>query len=416
MQRYDLVIIGGGMVGASLAAAVLPVAEELGLRIALVEAQPLPPAATGKPVYTPSYDARSTALAQGVRTLYRRMGIWPALEAHLTPIETIHVSERGRFGTTRLRAQEESVPALGYVVENHWLGQVLIRHLQAHQGRCLELISPAEVKALEPLQQGQRVHLSQAGEEQVLEADLVVMADGGRSALRERIGIHYEETTYGQHALVANVSLDRPHRNIAYERFTAGGPIALLPGESLQGKARCGLVWTLADEALDEVLELDDAAFLARLQQTFGYRAGRFVAVGERFHYPLKLTLAQEQVRTGLVVLGNAAHALHPIAGQGYNLALRGVVALADLIIERRRAGLPLGAIDGLREFVERRHQDQQRTIGFSDYTLKLFTSENSLLRLGRGAGLQLLDVCPVAKTLFARAAMGLDQPAARLR
>ena len=152
------------------------------------------------------------------------------------------------------------------------------------------------------------------------------------------------------------------------------------------------------------------------LGEPFGFRAGRFVAVGERYHYPLKLTLAQEQVRSGLVVLGNAAHALHPIAGQGYNLALRGVVALADLIIERRRAGLPLGDIGCLRDFVEQRHEDQQRTIGFSDLTLRAFTSENSLLRFGRGAGLQLLDICPALKTVFARAAMGLDQPAARLR
>lgn len=414
MQQYDLIIIGGGMVGASLTAALLPTAEELGLRMALIEAQPLP--AAGEAVFSPSYDARSTALAQGVRTLYRRMGIWSALEAHLTPIDQIHVSDRGRFGSTRLQADEEGVPALGYVVENHWLGQVLIRHLQQHAGDRLTLISPAEVEMLVPAAAGNEVRLQTAAGEQRLSAELVVMADGGRSALRERLGIHYREQAYGQHALVANVSLDRPHANVAYERFTEAGPVALLPGESLNGQVRCGLVWTLADAVLDEVLALDDQAFLARLQDTFGYRAGRFTAVGERYHYPLKLTQAEEQVRSGLVVLGNAAHALHPIAGQGYNLALRGVVALADLIIARKRAGLPLGALDGLSEFVEQRRQDQQRTIQFSDRTLKLFTSDNPLLRLGRGLGLQLLDSCPLGKTLFARAAMGLDQPAARLR
>ncbi|MBP0050046.1 2-octaprenyl-6-methoxyphenyl hydroxylase [Marinobacterium sp. AK62] len=416
MQEYDLVIIGGGMVGASLAAALLPVAETLGLRMALVEAQPLPQDGKGEPRFTPSYDARSTALAQGVRTLYRRMGIWDALEQHLTPIQTIHVSEQGRFGTTRLRAEEESVPALGYVVENHWLGQVLISHLQASKSPCLELISPAEVTGLTPVSSGQQVQLQLEGEPRELQAQLVVMADGGRSALRERMGIHYTEQAYGQHALVANVSLDRSHRNVAYERFTPGGPVALLPTESVSGQPRCGLVWTLSDAALEEVLMLDDAAFLERLQATFGYRAGRFVAVGERFHYPLKLALAQEQARSGLVVLGNAAHALHPIAGQGYNLALRGVVALADLILQRQRDGLPLGAIEGLRSFVDQRREDQQRTIGFSDLTLKAFTSDNPLLRMGRAGALQALDICPVAKTLFARAAMGLDQPAARLR
>ncbi|MBA4501615.1 2-octaprenyl-6-methoxyphenyl hydroxylase [Marinobacterium marinum] len=414
MQQYDLIIIGGGMVGASLAAALLPTARDLGLKMALIEAQPLPTA--GAPVFTPSYDARSTALAQGVRTLYRRMGVWSALTEHLTSINSIHVSDRGRFGTTRLQAEDEGVPALGYVVENHWLGRVLISHLQQHAGEQLTLISAAEVDRLVPEAAGNRVRLQTAQGEQWLRAELVVMADGGRSELRQRLGIHYHEQAYDQHALVANVSLDRPHGHIAYERFTESGPLALLPGESLDGRTRCGLVWTLADTLLDEIQALDDQAFLARLQDAFGYRAGRFTAVGERHYYPLKLIRAEEQVRTGLVVLGNAAHALHPIAGQGYNLALRGVVALADLIIARKREGLPLGALEGLSAFVEQRRLDQQRTILFSDRTLKLFASDNPLLRLGRGLGLQLLDSCPAGKTLFARSAMGLDQPAARLR
>lgn len=414
MQQYDLVIIGGGMVGASLACALLPAAKALNLRMALVETQALPQA--GEPVFTPSYDNRSTALAQGVRTLYERMGLWQALQAHLTPIKTIHVSERGRFGTTRLQADDEAVPALGYVVENHWLGQVLNSQLQRNVGEQLTLLAPAEVTALVHGAAGNRLELMVEGERQTLQADLVVMADGGRSSLREQLGIGYSVQSYGQHALVANVSLDRPHQNIAYERFTQDGPLALLPGESMHGRARCGLVWTLNDHELDSILALGDAAFLARLQERFGYRAGRFTAVGERYHYPLKLALAEEQVRAGLVVLGNAAHALHPIAGQGYNLALRGAVALADLIIERKRAGEALGDLAALQGFVEQRRQDQYRTIQFSDRTMKLFTSHNPLLRTLRGGGLQLLDSCPLAKTLFARAAMGLDQPAARLR
>lgn len=414
MQQYDLVIIGGGMVGASLACALLPTARALNLRMALVEAQSLP--AAGEPIFTPSYDNRSTALAQGVRTLYERMGLWQALQAHLTPIKTIHVSERGRFGTTRLQAEDEAVPALGYVVENHWLGQVLNSQMQRSAGERLQLIAPAEVTGLEHRADGNRLQLRIDGQEHTLDASLVVMADGGRSSLREQLGIGYSVQSYDQHALVANVSLDRPHRNIAYERFTQDGPLALLPGEPIDGCSRCGLVWTLNDAELNSVLALDDAAFLARLQERFGYRAGRFVAVGERYHYPLKLALAEEQVRAGLVVLGNAAHALHPIAGQGYNLALRGAVALADLIIERKRAGLALGDLTALQVFVEQRRQDQFRTIQFSDRTMRLFTSHNPLLRTLRGSGLQLLDSCPPAKTLFARAAMGLDQPAARLR
>lgn len=412
--NYDLLIVGGGMVGASLACALLTVAAELELRIAVVEAEPMPK--SGEPVFQPSYDARSTALAYGVRAAFERMGIWSTLARHLTPIEHIHVSDRGHFGAARLDAKREQVPALGYVVENHWLGQVLLSRLRQDGAPWIDFISPAEVVDLENRAEGCRVTVIQDREERELRAGLVVMADGGRSALREKIGIGYRQSSYEQHALVANVSLDRPHRQIAYERFTDTGPIALLPGENLDGQARCGLVWTLPEEQVDEVLALDDRAFLERLQQRFGYRAGRLVRVGERFHYPLKLVLAEEQVRAGLVVLGNAAHALHPIAGQGFNLAFRGVVALADLIIERKREGLPLGELQALQTFEQARRSDQFRTIQFSDRTMKLFTSELSALTLTRDIGLALLDICPLGKTLLARAAMGLDQPAPRLR
>ncbi|GGC09674.1 2-octaprenyl-6-methoxyphenyl hydroxylase [Marinobacterium zhoushanense] len=411
--EYDLLIVGGGMVGASLACALLPVAAELQLRIAVVEAEPMP--AADQPVFQPSYDARSTALAYGVRAAFERMGIWSTLAQHLTAIKHIHVSDRGHFGAARLDAQREQVPALGYVVENHWLGQVLLSRLRQDGAPWIDFISPAEVVDLDNRAEGCTVRVVQGEDERELKAGLVVMADGGRSALREKIGIGYRQSSYEQHALVANVSLDRPHRNIAYERFTDSGPIALLPGEDLDGQARCGLVWTLPEEAVDEVLALDQRAFLDRLQQRFGYRAGRLTRVGERYHYPLKLVVAEEQVRAGLVVLGNAAHALHPIAGQGFNLAFRGVVALADLIIQRHREKLALGELQALQDFEQSRRSDQFRTIGFSDRTMKLFTSSQPALTLTRDIGLALLDICPLGKTLLARAAMGLDHPAPRL-
>lgn len=412
--EYDVVIVGGGMVGASLACALLPVAAELKLKIAVVEAQPMPKA--GTPEYQPSYDARSTALAYGVRAAFERMGIWTTLARHLTPIRHIHVSDRGHFGAARLDADTEQVPALGYVVENHWLGQVLLSQLQQHGQPWIDFLCPAEVASLENRADGSLVKLRIGDEEHLVGCQLVVVADGGRSELREKLGIGYRQSSYEQHALVANVSLDRPHRDIAYERFTDTGPIALLPGSDLEGMARCGLVWTLPEEEIDEVLALDEAEFLALLQQRFGYRAGRFVRVGERYHYPLKLILAEEQVRAGLVVLGNAAHALHPIAGQGFNLAFRGVTALADLIIERHRTGLPLGSLDALQKLESDRRSDQFRTIQFSDRTMKLFTSRQPGLALVRDLGLQLLDACPLGKTLLARAAMGLDVAAPKLR
>jgi len=415
-SHYDVLIVGGGMVGASLACALLPVAAELKLRVAVVETEPLP--APGEPVFQPSYDARSTALALGVRAPFEQMGIWSTLTRHLTPIRHIHVSDRGHFGVTRMDAEREQVPALGYVVENHWLGQVLLSRLQQDGAPWIDFIAPARVLGVENRAEGSRVQLARGAENETstLTAALVVVADGGRSPLREALGIGYRQTSYEQHALVANVSLDRPHRHIAYERFTDSGPIALLPGEDLDAQARCGLVWTLPEEQIDEVVALEENAFLNLLQQRFGYRAGRFTRVGESYHYPLKLVLAEEQVRAGLVVLGNAAHALHPIAGQGFNLAFRGVTALADLIIQRQRDGLALGDLQALQTFEQARRHDQFRTIQFSDRTLKLFTSRQPLLTLARDLGLTALELCPLGKTLLTRAAMGLDQPAPRLQ
>ncbi|WP_409524589.1 2-octaprenyl-6-methoxyphenyl hydroxylase [Nitrincola sp. MINF-07-Sa-05] len=410
--EYDLLIVGGGMVGASLACALLPLARRYQLSIALVEAMPLPEADSR--VFQPSYDARSTALAYGARTFYEQLGIWDELSRHLTAIDRIHVSDKGQFGATRLDAGQEQVEALGYVVENRWLGQVLLGHIRQQGSDLIDFLCPAEVVDMQPCDSGYEVELSAPSSHRI-KAQLVVMADGGRSALRSRMGIGYTEQPYGQHAIVTNLSLDRPHLNIAYERFTDTGPLALLPSETVAGEHRCALVWTLPDEDLAAVSELNDAAFLKRLQRHFGYRAGRFIRVGTRHHYPLKLVQAEEQVRRGLVVLGNAAHALHPIAGQGYNLALRGVVGLVEMIAMQSEQGGALGDLAALQSYEQQRRSDQFRTIEFSDRTMKLFSSHNSLLRLGRAAGLQFMDVCPMAKTLFARAAMGLDMPAMRL-
>lgn len=412
---YDLIIVGGGMVGASLAAALLPQAKALDLSIAIIEAVPLPSMKAAE--FQPSYDARATALAYGSRLIYEQMGVWDALSKGVAPIEQIHVSDKGHFGATRLNASEERVPALGYVIENHWLGQVLLRHIQAHEAADhVEFLCPATVEQVTPYAQQMSLTLKHESSEQQLSAQLVVLADGGRSTLREQLGIAYQETAYGQHAIVANVSPDRDHHGVAYERFTDTGPMALLPLQPQAGIARCGLVWTVSDAQLDDILALDDDAFMAAVQERFGYRAGRFIKVGERASYPLKLTLADEQVRQGLVVLGNAAHALHPIAGQGYNLALRGVVDLADHVIATRKAQQSLGGLSGLQQFYTARMADQQRTIGLSDKTMKLFSTANPALALGRDMGLQLLDICRPAKTLFARGAMGLDIKAPKLK
>jgi len=389
MSRVQLAIIGGGLVGASLALALQEGARQRGWRIVLIEAF-----APGNS-YQPSYDARSSALSYGTRQIYERLGLWPALSARAEPIRQIHVSDRGRFGATRLSAESEGVPALGYVVENAWLGQCLWQALDAEvvEWRC-----PAEVTALQALDDGYRLTLNDGSQ---LDCDLAVLADGGRSGLREQLGIAVKTTPYGQSALIANISTAEAHQGQAFERFTDDGPMALLP----LSENRSALVWTRQGDDAQRLAELPDREFLAELQQVFGYRLGALTQVGARHLYPLSLIEASEQVRPHLVVLGNAAHSLHPIAGQGYNLSLRDTLALAEALLDSPATP---GDFAVLQDYLRRQRLDQQLTVGFSDQVTRLFSTAQPLLVAGRNLGLLGLDLLPPAKHWFARQAMGL--------
>ena len=389
MTRVQLAIIGGGLVGASLALALQEGARQRGWRIVLIE-----PFAPGNS-YQPSYDARSSALSYGTRQIYERLGLWPALSARAEPIRQIHVSDRGRFGATRLSAESEGVPALGYVVENAWLGQCLWQALDAEvvEWRC-----PAEVTALQALGDGYRLTLNDGSQ---LDCDLAVLTDGGRSGLREQLGIAVKTTPYGQSALIANISTAEAHQGQAFERFTDDGPMALLP----LSENRSALVWTRQGSDAQRLAALPDREFLAELQQVFGYRLGALTQVGARHLYPLSLIEASEQVRPHLVVLGNAAHSLHPIAGQGYNLSLRDTLALAEALLDSPATP---GDFTVLQEYLRRQRLDQQLTVGFSDQVTRLFSTAQPLLVAGRNLGLLGLDLLPPAKHWFARQAMGL--------
>ncbi|MHB8820337.1 MAG: 2-octaprenyl-6-methoxyphenyl hydroxylase [Pseudomonadaceae bacterium] len=384
-----LAIVGGGLVGASLALALQDGARARGWRIHLIE--PFQPGHE----YQPSYDARSTALSWGTRLIYQRLGVWPRIAERAEPIRRIHVSERGRFAAARLDAVDEGVEALGYVVENAWIGHCLWRALDE---RVVLRDCPAEVQKLQPTDGGYRLTLADGRE---LDCALAVLADGGRSGLREQLGIHVERRSYGQSALIANVSPARAHDGLAFERFTADGPMALLPVRD----NRCALVWTRPPAEAARLAALPEVQFLAELQQAFGYRLGAFRQVGTRHLYPLALVEAEEQVRAGLVVLGNAAHSLHPIAGQGYNLSLRDVDALSAALLASP-AGL--GDLAVLRGYAERQQRDQLLTVGFSDQVTRLFGDSAALMSTGRGLGLLGLDLLPPAKHWFTRQAMGL--------
>jgi 2-polyprenyl-6-methoxyphenol 4-hydroxylase len=403
---YDIVIVGGGMVGASLACA-LAAGERFG-RVALVEGFPLLER-TGPALYQPSFDARSTALSLSSERFLARLGLWDEVRRHAQPIRQIHVSDRGRFGSTVMDAAQERLGALGYVVENQWLGNVLHDGLRACAN--LTLLAPARVDALRR-RAGRvlvSVKLAHGEEERELDAGLAVIADGARSGLAAALGIVAQQQDYGQQALIANIAHRQPHEGRAFERFTDAGPMAMLPlVDAPDGGARSALVWVQGPDLAGETHALPAAEFLRRLQQRFGYRLGRLLRVGERHLYPLSLTRATEQARAGIVLLGNAAHALHPVAGQGFNLSLRDVAALAETLGQACARGEAPGALAVLERFVARQRADQERTIGFSDALPRIFGSGLLPLAAARDLGLIGLDLLPAARSLLVRHATGL--------
>ena len=405
--NVDIVIAGGGMVGVSLALqldALLP----SDISIVLVEGFRLPdPETSDAAEYHPSFDARSTALSYSSRLIYERMQVWDALQSWLCPIESIHVSSRGRFGSAVMQAQEYDWPALGYVVENAWLGRSLLQAL--YRRDRVQVCSPAKVIAVEASEAGVRLGLD--GPLSQLDAGLLLVADGSDSGLRQQLGVAVSEKSYGQHALVANVSFAEPHRGCAYERFTPDGPLALLPLLPADDANRCALVWTLPPAEAQQLLACPQDEFLQALQARFGYRLGRLQQAGERYTYDLSLLQANEQVRQGVVVMGNAAHALHPVAGQGFNLALRDVAELGRVLCEGLAAGLPVGDLDMLQRYQQRQSADQYKTIQLSDRLPGLFMHQDPLLGLGRDLALAGLDILPGLKREFVRHAAGVAGP-----
>ncbi len=410
--HYDLAIIGGGLVGASLAVLLSARAGDRDLRILLVEASDMHGQAPGG-TSAADLDVRTTALSAGSRDIYEQAGLWPSVAAQAAPIRRVHVSDRGRLGAVRLDAGELGVEALGHVVANRDLGRAL--HTALSDCPAVELLSPARVQSLQPCPQGMR--LIMAGDPaRTLQASLVVMADGGRSGLCEQLGIGFRESHYQQQALVTNVAFSRPHAGVAYERFTEQGPLAVLPLPSRDGEHRGALIWTLPQAEAPDIAETGDAQFLQALQQRFGNRLGFFRRAGTRSLFPLALRQAREQIRPGLVLLGNVAHTLHPVAGQGLNLALRDVQSLAETVVRAVDAGRSPGEMRVLEHYLESRRSDQALTITFSDYMTWLFASRRLRQVWARKFALMSIDLLPPVKTRFARQTMGLaDRQAPRL-
>jgi 2-octaprenyl-6-methoxyphenol hydroxylase len=393
--QYDIVIAGGGMIGASLALALAP----LGLRIAVVEA-----VARGETLQ-PSFDDRSTALSRSTQRMFEAMGLWDDVLPAATPIRRIHVSDRGRFGFCHIDAAEQGVEALGYVVINRVLGEVLQSALV--KSAVVDLLCPARVIDVDVGNDVASVMVRADGEDgRALGCQLLVAADGANSALRPMLGICAKKSDYGQHALIGNLLPGKPIDNCAYERFTEQGPLALLP----VADDRAAFVWTVSSHDAERVLDLDDAAFLGELQEAFGYRLGRLSRVGRRAAYPLTLSKALRLTSERAVLVGNAAHGLHPVAAQGFNLGMRDVAALCDCIADARDAdpAADLGDPDLLARYAKWRRDDQGKLLRLTDGIVRLFGSSSPPLRAARNIGMLGFDVIPGVRSLFARQMMGL--------
>ena len=399
----DVAIIGGGMAGLSLALALSHQCGDDPPRITLIERHPFPQ--QNEPPLQPSFDARATVLSQGSRQIYQTLGLWELLAPWTTAICQIEVSSQGQFGMAHLDCREAGVEAFGHVIENRALGHVLLAATARHPN--ITLLAPAEVTALQPLAAGMRLTLTDQSGPRQLEAALAVIADGGRSGLREALGIAIRRRGYRQHALIANLVTGTPHDGRAFERFTPQGPIALLP----LSEGRSALIWTLPEAEIETLMQCSEADFIARLQRCFGLRMGLIEHVGERHHYPLERVEALEQIRAHLLLLGKAAHTLHPVAGQSFNLSLRDTATLAAVLQRARQQDQPLGALSTLQDYLATRQDDQRQTVALSHQLPRLFGQAPLWLRGGRSLGLLAFDLCLPAKQLFSRFTMGLNPP-----
>ncbi len=392
-SEYDLIIVGGGLVGASLAVTL----QESGLSIAVVERWPL------ADDHQPSYDERTVALTWCARCVFTGMGVWPDIAPDAEPIRDIHISNRGRFGMVHLSHHHSRTPALGYVVPTRVIGRVLMSALHACDG--ITLLCPAEACGLHQTGQKQVLTLIRDGATDRISAPLVVVADGGRSSLLS--GNQLTRTTYPQHALLSIVTTDRAHRGRAWERFTEEGPLALLP----LSENRLAVVWTSMPDELPRREALDDDGFLHHLQSAFGNRAGNFRDPSARKAYPLHRSHLRQPAHHRKVVLGNAAHMVHPVAGQGFNLGLRDVAVLAELVFHAHRNGLDIGSESLLAQYNSYRQRDSLMVRHFTHSLVTLFTTGFPGIAWLRNLGMVGLELFPPAKRFLLHRTMGLHAP-----
>lgn len=394
LVHVDVAIVGGGMSGAVLALSLAALKGQDGapLQILLLEASA--PELNAHP----GFDARAIALSAGTCEALARHGLWPHLVPHCSPITHIHVSDRGHCGQTRLSAAEYGLPALGQVIELSAAGIVLQEAIAASPQ--IRMLCPARLEAIDPDEGGVTLALEGGAR---YRTRLLVAADGGHSFVRQHFKMPVSRHDYGQSAIIATVKTAEDPAGRAFERFTDGGPLALLPMQD----GLSSLVWSVPRDEAQGLLALDDAAFLARLQQAFGWRLGRFVRTGARNLYPLVLTVADYPLAQRTVLVGNAAHLLHPIAGQGFNLGMRDLDVLTRTLTRALAAGEDIGGFEVLSGYWQQRRDDQAQTVWLTSSLAQLFSNHHTPLVVGRNLALSLMGRVPWLKAPLASRTLG---------
>jgi len=389
-EQFDVVIVGGGLVGVTLALALA----DHHLKIAIVEANPVETISphNNRSRSAGTADDRALALSLASSRIFQTLNLWPSIAPHATAIKQVHVSYAGQFAKTRFLASDYHIAAFGHVVP---AGTLLYELRQAALKKtAIKWFCPAKLQQVTATADGYEIVIKAADSQQVLNARLLVAADGSDSETRRLLGISIKTHSYPDYAVVTTVNLEHGHHNIAYERFTKQGPIAALP----LSDNRCAFVWTIPVTQVDYLKNLDAKAFYQQLQNAFGYRLGRLQGEGVRYMSPLRSMKATEQIRPGAVLLGNSAHTLHPVAAQGLNLGLRDAAALAQLIIAANAAGQNPGAMEVLEQYMVWREKEQKGVMSFTDGLIKLFAYDIPPVSLLINLGLCGLDMMPSAK------------------
>ncbi len=393
-KEYDIAIVGGGLVGASLACCL----SKSGYRIVVLEKTPI------NSDLQSSYDERGLALSLASCRILDAIGIWHDISKNCVPIKNIHVSDRGNTGIVRLDAEEMGLQAMGYVVVARALGKGLMDKLQSYPE--IDYLTPAEVVNFSQTREKMTLNVDYGGSVREISCQLLVGADGSNSRIRNQAGLSAYVKEYNQTAIVSNMSVDTDTKFTAYERFTPSGPLAMLPLD----KSRFVSIFCISNTNAGSYMEMDDEAYISKLQEVAGTRIGNIQKLGIRKSYPLKMIKSEPQFSNRLVLLGNSAHTIHPNGAQGFNLGLRDAASLAEILITNRKTSKSdAGSDQVLEEYINFRQPDHNRVVGMSDGLTEIFYTDNMIKKVLRNSAMSLLNMVPAFKYKFARIAMGVD-------